>query len=95
MLLSLPPVLLVWAIITFTISTLAYALDSLGNHNTADRISIGIILVIFVCILGTVIAALYTLTMIWTYQNEYWWTRLARALKIGFFRRKREKESVV
>ncbi|KAJ4481388.1 hypothetical protein C8J55DRAFT_427607 [Lentinula edodes] len=95
MLLSLPPVLLVWAIITFTISTLAYALDSLGNHNTADRISIGIILVIFVCILGTVIAALYTLTMIWTYQNEYWWTRLARALKIGFFRRKKEKELVV
>ncbi|KAJ4467536.1 hypothetical protein J3R30DRAFT_3307448 [Lentinula aciculospora] len=96
MLLSLPPVLLVWAIIAFTISTLAYALDSLGGHDTGNRIVIGVILAIFVCILGTVIAALYTLTMIWTYQNEYWWTRLGRMLTKGILHQdKRENGRAV
>ncbi|KAJ3827070.1 hypothetical protein F5880DRAFT_1475174 [Lentinula raphanica] len=85
MLLSLPPVLLVWAIVTFTISTLAYALDSLGNHDVADWIAVGVVLVIFVCILGMVALALYTLTMIWTYHNDYWWTRIGRAFRKGIF----------
>lgn len=82
MLLSLPPVLLVWAIVGFTISTLAYALDSLGNHDTGDRIAISVIVVIFLCILATVIAALYTLTVIWTYSHsDFWWTRLRRKIR--------------
>ncbi|KIK65392.1 hypothetical protein GYMLUDRAFT_38845 [Collybiopsis luxurians FD-317 M1] len=82
MLLSLPPVLLVWAIITFTISTVAYALGSLGRRDTADDISMAVFLVIFVCILGTVLAALYTLSMIWTFSHaDFWWIRLRRKLK--------------
>ncbi|KAJ3992815.1 hypothetical protein F5050DRAFT_1578843 [Lentinula boryana] len=94
MLLSLPPVLLVWAIITFTISTLAYAVDSLGG-NKADWVAIVIILVIFICILGMVIAALYTLTMIWTYHNDYWWTRLGRVVKKGFYPRQSKQMGLV
>ncbi|KAF5393892.1 hypothetical protein D9757_000141 [Collybiopsis confluens] len=82
MLLSLPPVLLIWAIISFTISTVAYALGSFTHRNTLDDVAMAVTSFIFVCILGTVLAALYTLSMIWTFTHtDYWWTRLRRKFK--------------
>ncbi|KAF9075979.1 hypothetical protein BDP27DRAFT_1314825 [Rhodocollybia butyracea] len=54
-------------------------------HDTAGRVVVGVILVIFLSILGTVIAALYTLTRIWSYgHSDSWFTRFRRLLGRSF-----------
>jgi hypothetical protein len=85
MLLSLPPVLIVWAIVTFTVAIIAYTLQDITALNIMDRASAWVVLGVFVIILISVIAALYTFSIIWKFQRHTswvwndlrsWWTRV-------------------
>ncbi|KAJ7228788.1 hypothetical protein GGX14DRAFT_415053 [Mycena pura] len=69
MLLSLPPVLLVWAVVTFTGSILAYAMQD--AHGT---IAVWLVFSVFLVFLILVMAALYTFSGLWSFQRR---TRLA------------------
>ncbi|KAF8076254.1 hypothetical protein FPV67DRAFT_1470975 [Lyophyllum atratum] len=83
MLLSLPPVLLVWAILTFTVSIVAYAVQGITGVNTLRLSSAWVILGTFTVLLAVVMAALYTFSIIWKFQRRSWriehwkalWTR--------------------
>jgi membrane protein YdbS with pleckstrin-like domain len=83
MLLSLPPVLLVWAILTFTISIVAYAVQGITGVNALHPASAWVIVGVFIILLVAVIAALYTFSIIWKFQRKSWriehwkalWTR--------------------
>ncbi|KAK7470797.1 hypothetical protein VKT23_002215 [Stygiomarasmius scandens] len=83
MLLSLPPVLLVWAIITFTIAIFAYMTQHIGDGDPWERAWTCIAIFFFVIISLTVLAALHAFSVIWTYQScssRFWswswpWTR--------------------
>ncbi|KAI0638317.1 hypothetical protein C8Q77DRAFT_1215149 [Trametes polyzona] len=69
LLLSLPPVLLVWSIVGFTAATLAYALQD------TMRASTWVILGLFVILFVAVLAGLYTFSTIWHWQSqEGWWS---------------------
>ncbi|KAI0832560.1 hypothetical protein BC628DRAFT_1310168 [Trametes gibbosa] len=69
LLLSLPPVLLVWSIVGFTAATLAYAMQD------AARASTWVVLGLFVLLLALIMAGLYTFSTIWHWQSqESWWT---------------------
>lgn len=72
MLLSLPPVLLVWAIVTFTMSIVAYTLQGFINLDTLASAPAWTILGIFFVLLVAVIGALYTLSIIWKFQRPSW-----------------------
>lgn len=72
MLLSLPPVLLVWAIVTFTISIVAYTVQGLTEVNSLHLASAWTVLGIFAVLLAAVIAALYTFSIIWKFQRKSW-----------------------
>jgi hypothetical protein len=65
MLLSLPPVLLVWAIVAFTASIIAYSLQGLGNRGQ-DPATAWAVVGIFVLILFAVSTLLYSFSVIWT-----------------------------
>jgi hypothetical protein len=66
MLLSVPPVLLIWAVITFALSVVSYATQGIDDSDSANRILTWVTLSIFVVILGTVMAALHnTFTLVW------------------------------
>ncbi|KAF9222100.1 hypothetical protein BS17DRAFT_757004 [Gyrodon lividus] len=67
MLLSLPPVLLVWAIVTFTVSIIAYALQSV-NTNSLTIGTAWAIVGVFVLILMSVSMVLYAFSTIWKWQ---------------------------
>ncbi|KAJ8595291.1 hypothetical protein M405DRAFT_929576 [Rhizopogon salebrosus TDB-379] len=64
-LLSLPPVLLVWAIVAFTASIIAYSLQGLGN-SSQDPATAWAVVGIFVLILFAVSTLLYSFSVIWT-----------------------------
>ncbi|OJA17032.1 hypothetical protein AZE42_00542 [Rhizopogon vesiculosus] len=68
MLLSLPPVLLVWAILTFTASIVAYSLQALGNRGQNPATS-WVVVGIFVLILLAVSTLLYSFSVIWKWQS--------------------------
>ncbi|KAJ8454448.1 hypothetical protein ONZ51_g13016 [Trametes cubensis] len=71
LLLSLPPVLLVWSLIAFTVAALAYALQDISQAST------WIIFGLFVMMLLAVMAGVYTFSTIWQWQsNEGWWAGL-------------------
>ncbi|KAJ7699949.1 hypothetical protein B0H17DRAFT_925996, partial [Mycena rosella] len=71
MLLSLPPVLLVWAVVTFTGSMLAYAMQNAGgNANSTDGLSAWMIFSLFLVLLIIVFAALYTFSGLWSFQRR-------------------------
>jgi len=67
MILSLPPVLLVWAVVTFTASVLAYAMQDAAN---SSRLSAWMIFSLFLIFLILVFAALYTLSGLWNFQQH-------------------------
>ncbi|TFK94669.1 hypothetical protein K466DRAFT_246215 [Polyporus arcularius HHB13444] len=74
-LLSLPPVLLVWSIIAFTASVLAYALQDILRWPTL--VPQWIVLTSFVIVLVGVMIGVYTFSTIWNWQSrETWWRRL-------------------
>ncbi|KAF5369968.1 hypothetical protein D9758_001183 [Tetrapyrgos nigripes] len=77
MLLALPPVLLVWAIISFTVSIFAYMVQHVGDDDVWARAWTWTALAIFGFISVIVLSALHTFSVIWTYQrSETWsWTR--------------------
>ena len=69
MLLSLPPVLLVWAILTFTISIIAFVVQGITitdiDWNGAAWTVVGVFVLIFVA----VIVGLYTLSHFWSFRS--------------------------
>ena len=71
-LLSLPPVLLVWAIVAFTVSVTAYTVDSLIQPRHLQSASGWITLSILFVLLVSVAAALYTFSIIWKFQTSSW-----------------------
>ncbi|KAG6903378.1 hypothetical protein C0995_013131 [Termitomyces sp. Mi166 len=91
MLLSLPPVLLVWAILTFTVSILAYAMKGIPGVDATHSASAWAIVGIFVVFFGAVIMALYTFSIIWKFQRKFWiighwkllWTRRRTRNKVS------------
>ncbi|KAJ6629122.1 hypothetical protein B0H10DRAFT_1987987 [Mycena sp. CBHHK59/15] len=71
MLLSLPPVLLLWAVVTFTGSMLAYTMQNAGESvGFGDRVSAWTIFSIFLVIFVIVFAALYTFSGLWSFQHR-------------------------
>lgn len=87
MLLSLPPALLVWAIVAFTVSIVAYSVQGLTDVDTPHRASASAILGVFFILLAAVTAALYTFSIIWKFQRKsrgwrHYFTRLFRAEKL-------------
>jgi hypothetical protein len=75
MLLSLPPVLLVWAIISFTISIFAYMVQHVGDDDIWDRTWTWTALGIFGLISIIVLSALHSFSVLWTYQRGEPWSR--------------------
>ncbi len=72
-LLSLPPVLLVWSIIAFGAGTLAYTLQDVSPVSA----SAWVILAIFVVVFVATTVGLYTFSMIWSWQSQdAWWRSL-------------------
>lgn len=67
MLLSLPPVLLVWAILTFSAAILAYALQSINSLNGIG--GAWAVLGVFVLVLVFVGMGLHTFSSIWKFQS--------------------------
>ncbi|KAL0949679.1 hypothetical protein HGRIS_009717 [Hohenbuehelia grisea] len=82
MLLSLPPVLLVWSIVTFSISIVAYTLQGITDQDVFDRGSTLIIIAVFAVILIMVALALYTFSIIWKFKQPRiwpWWLHPGRS----------------
>jgi hypothetical protein len=69
MLLSLPPVLLVWAIVAFSAAMVAYTLQNINNLAGIEGAPAWIVLAVFVVILASVSMGLYTFSIIWTWQS--------------------------
>jgi hypothetical protein len=69
MLLSLPPVLLMWAIIAFSAAIIAYALQSINSLNGIAGAPAWVILGVFVLILVFVAMGLHTFSNIWKFQS--------------------------
>ncbi|KAI1796251.1 hypothetical protein LXA43DRAFT_989002 [Ganoderma leucocontextum] len=72
-LLSLPPVLLVWSIIAFTAGTLAYTLQDVSPASA----SAWVVLAIFVVVFVVTVVGLYTFSTIWSWHSRnVWWRSL-------------------
>ncbi|KAI0375775.1 hypothetical protein BV20DRAFT_1008565 [Pilatotrama ljubarskyi] len=84
LLLSLPPVLLVWSIVGFAAAALAYALQDTTHAAT------WVMFALFVIVLVAVMAGVYTFSTIWHWQSPKSWRR-------GLFgsRKSRAEESAV
>ncbi|RXW24594.1 hypothetical protein EST38_g1226 [Candolleomyces aberdarensis] len=82
-LLSLPPTLLVWAIVGFTVAILAYVVQGVTTADIWSKISAWTLLAIFVILLSAVILALYTFSIIWTLQRRkpLYWQNILQAVK--------------
>jgi hypothetical protein len=70
MLLSLPPTLLVWAILLFAVSIISYALQNVSSSNLGDRSAAWLILGVFLLVLAAIAVAIYTLGIIWKFQSR-------------------------
>ncbi|KAJ6509911.1 hypothetical protein C8R47DRAFT_1095861 [Mycena vitilis] len=68
LILSLPPVLLVWAVVTFTASILAYAMQDATD--ATDSLSAWILFSVFLVFIVLVFAALYTFSALWRFQQR-------------------------
>lgn len=68
--LSLPPVLLVWAILAFTVSLVAYVMQGVGNTDLTNRISAWSIFVVCIILSVIVISSLYTFSMVWKFRQR-------------------------
>ncbi|KAI0722839.1 hypothetical protein C8Q76DRAFT_375824 [Earliella scabrosa] len=76
-LLSLPPVLLVWSLIAFTVSALAYALQHI--RPVPGSASSWVVLAIFLVVFAAVMIGVYTFSTIWKWQSQdSWWRNLVR-----------------
>ena len=64
--LSLPPVLLVWSIIAFTAAALGYALQDVSQF---PEVSSWVVLAVFVVVLAAVMIGVYTFSTIWRWKN--------------------------
>lgn len=68
--LSLPPVLLVWAVLAFTVSLVVYVMQGAGDAELLTRLSawttLGVV-IILVVIIG---AVLYTFSMVWKFRQR-------------------------
>ncbi|PIL37278.1 hypothetical protein GSI_00971 [Ganoderma sinense ZZ0214-1] len=72
-LLSLPPVLLVWSIIAFGAGALAYTLQDVSPASVSAWVVLGIFVVVFMA----TIVGLYTFSTIWSWQSrDVWWRSL-------------------
>ncbi|EJF56594.1 hypothetical protein DICSQDRAFT_112889 [Dichomitus squalens LYAD-421 SS1] len=70
-LLSLPPVLLVWSIIAFAAAALAYSLHGISINSAPAWVVLAIFIVVFVA----VTVGLYTFWTIWRWQSQDTWWR--------------------
>lgn len=70
MLLSLPAVLLVWAIVSFAVSMVVYAIHDISAVDPFAKASAWVGLLIFVIVLAAVLAVLYTFSLIWSFQRR-------------------------
>ncbi|KAG2013491.1 hypothetical protein CC2G_010399 [Coprinopsis cinerea AmutBmut pab1-1] len=66
--LGLPPSLLVWAIIGFTVAIVGYVVEGATTPDSWRRVAAWLLLVVFVLLLSIVMLALYTFSVIWTFQ---------------------------
>lgn len=82
-LLSLPPTLLVWAIVGFTVAILAYVVQGATTADIWSQVSAWTLLAIFVVLLSAVVLALYTFSIIWTLQRRrpVYWKSIVDAVK--------------
>ena len=69
MLLSLPPVLLVWAIVAFSAAIIAYTLENVDNVDGIGNAPAWIVISVFALILISVSMGLYTFSSIWRWQS--------------------------
>jgi hypothetical protein len=69
MLLSLPPVLLVWAIVAFSAAIIAYALQNATKLDGINDAPAWIVLAVFILIFMIVAIGLYTFSTIWKWQS--------------------------
>ncbi len=70
MLLSLPAVLLIWAITTFTLAMVAYTLQGITDLDVYDLKSSWIVVCSFIVVLVCVFLALHTLTTLWSTRRQ-------------------------
>lgn len=73
LLLSLPPVFLVWSIIMFAAAIVAYTVQSIANGMHTDVASTWAVLGVSGLILVGVLAGLYTFSIIWQWQPRRTW----------------------
>lgn len=86
MLLSLPPALLVWAILLFTLSVVVFVMNGIGDDTaTWRKVSVWSVLAIFLVLLLVVVLALYTFSIIWKFQRRSTkvWKRFGSVLSKG------------
>jgi len=69
MLLSLPPVLLVWAIVAFSAAIIAYALQNATTLDGVNGAPAWIVLAVFILMFMIVSIGLYTFSTIWKWQS--------------------------
>ncbi|EMD40642.1 hypothetical protein CERSUDRAFT_111225 [Gelatoporia subvermispora B] len=81
LLLSLPPVLLVWSLFAFTVGVGAYTLQPITGGSSIDVASAWIVFGAFVIILICVLAGLYTFSIIWKWQTTNGISGLTRVLR--------------
>lgn len=68
LLLSLPPVFLVWSVLTFTAALILYITQ--GPHSVSDGTEIAVILAFFAVVLLLLLFGLYTFSHIWTWKGK-------------------------
>lgn len=84
-LLSLPPVLLIWAIVAFTASIIAYTLQGIIDQDVYTSTSTWVLIAVFIVVLCCLCFALYTLTVIWRIGQGSKW-KFWRGAAAGFRR---------
>lgn len=78
MILSLPPVLLVWAIVAFTVSLIGYTMQNISTTDSLSRALAWVVFSVFLVLCLLVMLALYTLATIWSFHPRRKNTRLPR-----------------
>lgn len=74
--LSLPPVLLAWSLIGFTVAIVAYTLQPVTTNPTTDVASTAITLVIFLLVLLCTTIAIHIFIRMWRWESRTWKTQI-------------------
>ena len=74
--LSLPPVLLAWSLIGFTVAIVAYTLQPVTASPTTDVASTAITLAIFLLALLCTTIAIYIFISMWRWESRTWKTQI-------------------